>query len=259
MKRLLLLVFLIPVFFACNKASSPKETAEQYLKALSAADLSTAASLTSTDTKAVLEKAKKETTSTASPEESFRFSTLTESITNNQAEVKNDVIAIPLVKEDGAWKVVLSEPLLNGIQNRDEMLASAKTKWTALQKEYEARLQVLQQYVDYKKSMGPLSPKVSLLNQAMNKFPDQKEWTKEAVLAYTEKQRQLNNLIDAAFEPALNANTDLSLSYILQVSTANDRIKAAESDYQSAAELAHSTVFVPLPFKQSTVVQKNSR
>jgi hypothetical protein len=48
-------------------------------------------------------------------------------------------------------------------------------------------------------------------------------------------------------EPSLVANTDLSLQYILQISTAADRVKRAEAEYQAAAQKAHSPVYVPLP------------
>jgi hypothetical protein len=48
-----------------------------------------------------------------------------------------------------------------------------------------------------------------------------------------QKQQQLNKIIDAALEPSLAANTDLSLQYILQMSIAADRIKAAEAAYQA--------------------------
>jgi hypothetical protein len=259
MKKLLLFSFLVPFFFSCNKASSPKETAEQYIKALSSADLATASSLTTADTKVTLEKAKKEATNTAKPEESFQFSSFTETIDNNKAQVKNGVITLPLVKENGDWKVALNETLLHEIQSRDEMLVLAKTKWEDLLKEYEGRLQVLKQYIDYKRGMGALSPKVNLLNEAVNKFSKPTEWTKGNILAYAEKQRQLNNLIDAAMEPALAANTDLSLNYILQTSTATDRIKEAENDYQAAAQTAQSPIFVPLPFKQPTLVQADKK
>ena len=257
MKKLLLPAFLIVILFACNKASSPKETARQFVKALSAADLATASSLTSADTKAVLDKAKKQTTNTSAPEESFQFSTFTETINNNKAEVKNETITIPLIKEADGWKVTLNEPLVSEIQNRDEMLAAAKAKWEALLREYDARLQVLKEYITYKKGMDALSPKVNLLNEAVNKFSKQTTWTKESLLAYTEKQGQLNNLIDSALEPALAANADLSLNYILQIRTATERIRAAENDYQLTAEKTHSPVFVPLSFSNAATAKTN--
>jgi len=258
MKKLLLLSFLVPVFFSCNKASSPKETAEAFIKALSTSDLATAASLTSNSTKAVLDKAKKETKNLLQPEESFQFSSLSEIVNDNKAEVKNEVVAIPLVKEEDGWKVALNESLLSDIQGREEMLASAKAKWDALTKEYDARLQTLKEYINYKKDAGALSPKVSLLNNAVSNVAGEKEWTKEKLSAYAQKQRQLGKVIDEALEPSLAANTDLSLNYFVQISNAGDRIKAAESEYQAVAEKAHSPVYIPLPFNTTNTVKVNN-
>lgn len=255
MKKFLLFALLSPLLFSCNKTSSPKETAQAFLQALSASDLATASGLVSAGTKGVLDKAKKETPNTRKAEASFRFTTLTETVVENKAEVKNEVISIPMVKEADGWKVVLSESLLNDVQGREEALAVAKTRWDALLKEYEARLQVLKAYINYKKSMGALSPKVLLLNSAVSSFLPKKEWTREDVLTYVQKQQALTKTIDEALEPSTAANTDLSLNYFLQISNAGDRIKAAESDYQVVAEKAHSPVYAPLPVRASSVIQ----
>jgi hypothetical protein len=42
------------------------------------------------------------------------------------------------------------------------------------------------------------------------------------------------------------------------MSTAADRIKAAEATYQAAAQKAHSTLYVPLPFATKTEVKVNN-
>ena len=79
-------------------------------------------------------------------------------------------------------------------------------------------------------------------------------WTGEKLQAYTQKQQQLNKLIEEAHEPSAT-NADLSLNYFVQISNSSDRIKAAETDYQPVAENAHSPVYVPLPFKTSNMAQ----
>ena len=247
MKKFLLCSFLLPLLFSCGKSSSPKETAQAFLSALSTSDLTTTANLVSTDTKGILEKAKKDSPQTVKPEESFQFASLTENISDDKAAVKNDVISIPLVKEKEGWKVALNETLLNEVQGREEMLALVKTKWETLQKEYEARLQVLREYVDHKKSRGALSQKVELLNQAVTNISSMKVDSKENRATYVQKQQQLNNIIDAALEPTFAANSDLSLTYFVQITGAGDRIKAAEAEYQAAAQQAHSPVYAPLP------------
>ena len=252
MKKFLRCLFLLPVLFSCSKLSSPKETAQAFLSALSTSDLTTAANLVSTDTKGLLEKARKESTQTAKADESFQFAALTETISDNKAAVKNDIVSIPLVKEKEGWKVVLNEKLLKEVQGREEMLALVKTKWEALQKEYEARLQVLREYVEHKKSRGALSQKVDLLNQAVNNISSMKVDSKESRAVYVQKQQQLNNVIDAALEPTFAASTDLSLTYFVQITGAGDRIKTAEAEYQAAAQQAHSPVYAPLPVTDSS-------
>lgn len=255
MKKHLLFVYLAIFFTSCNKVPSPKETAQEFIKSLSSSDLATASSLTSTDTKAVLDKAKKETLQTTKPEESFQLSTLGETIADKKAEVKNDIISLSLTKESDGWKVVLNEPLLNEIQNHDEMLATAKNQWDDLQKEYEGRLQVLRDYINYKKSFGTLSSNVQKLSDAVNSISLQNQWTSETWLAYVQKQKQLNRVIDDALEPSQAANTDLSVNFFVQISNASDRIKAAEKAYQTVAEKAHSPVYRPLPFEATASIK----
>ena len=153
---------------------------------------------------------------------------------------------------------MLTENLLNDIQGREERLSTAKARWDALQKEYEARLKVAKAYVEYKKSAGILSSQVIALGEMVYNFPADTIRTKEELLAYVQKQQQLNQIIDTALEPSLAANTDLSLNYFLQISTASDRIKAAEADYQAVVLRAHSPVYVPLPFKTANGVKVNS-
>jgi hypothetical protein len=256
MKKLLLFLGLA-IFFCSCQSTPPRETAQQFIKALADADLTTASSLVSADTKAVLEKAKKERGQTPSPEESFQFSTLSETISGEKAEVKNSIIALPLVKEDKSWKVRLDEKLLNEIQNREALLAAVKAKWESLQKEYEARQTILKDYISYKSSLGALSPKVQALNSTVNSLAAEKEWTAGKLQAYTQKQQALNKVIDAALEPSQAANMDLTLNYFLQISTAGDRIKAAEADYQAAAQKAHSSLYVPLLFKTKNDLKIN--
>ena len=45
-------------------------------------------------------------------------------------------------------------------------LTVGKTKWEALLKEYEGRLQAIREYINYKKSAGSLSPKALALSEA---------------------------------------------------------------------------------------------
>ena len=259
MKKLLLLSFLFGALYSCKQSATPKEAAQQFLRAVYSSDFTTASSLATNETKPLLEKANKEIKNSLSPEESFQFATFTETVSGNNAEVKNEIVSIALVKEDDGWKVAATETLLGVIQNREAMLASAKTKWEVLLKEYEGRLQTVKEYINYKKSLGPLSAKATALSDMANSFSAENNWTKEKILAYVQKQQQLSKVMDDALEPSLAANTDLSMTYFLQISNTSDRIKSAEGNYQTIAEQVHSPVYVPLPFKtgNAMMVKKN--
>lgn len=247
MKKLLLSFFTLVLLYSCQPSPSPKESAKTFVRSVAAADFATASSLTSSETKTVLDKANTGTKLSALPDEAFQLNTLSETVNGEKAEVKNEVVALPMIKEEDGWKVVLNEDLLNSLQQREELLSLAKEKWFALRREYDARLKVAKAYVDYKKSTGTPSPKVLQLTELIYNFEPDSVRTKEALLAFLQKQQQLGRAIDEAMEPSLAANADLSLQYIIQLSSATDRIKAAEADYQAAAQKAHSPVYVPLP------------
>ncbi|MBB1283334.1 hypothetical protein HRH25_03035 [Flavisolibacter sp. BT320] len=256
MKKFLLLFIIATALVSCQEASSPKETAQTFLRALSDADMTTASDFVSSDSKAVLDKASGNTKQTQTPEESFQFASLTETVSDNSATVKNEVISLPLVKEKEGWKVVLTEDLLTFIQNREEMLSTLQTKWSNLQKEYEARNTVARDYITYRKSLGALSPKANTLAVMLDSAAVPKEWSKASLMAYLQKQGQISTAIDGALEPSQAANTDLTMNYFLQFSNANDRIKAAEAEYESLAQKVRSPLYVPLPVKANSMQVK---
>lgn len=257
MKKCLLSFFCLAALLSCKQSSSPKETAQTFIRSLASSDFTTASSLISRETKSVWEKAPKDAKKLSSADQSFQLNALSESINGEKAEVKNDVLLLQMVKEDDGWKVVLSESLLNTIMQHEELLSAVAAKWVALQTEYDARLKVAKAYVDYKKSSGTPSPNVLSLTEMVYNFRTDSIRTKEELLAYGKGQQQLSKAIDVAMEPSLAANTDLSLQYIVQMSTATDRIKAAEADYQAAARKAHSPIYVPLPVGTAKGIEVN--
>lgn len=256
MKKFLLFAAISVVFISCQ-SSSPKETAQKFIKAIYTADFTTASTLTSTDTKTVMDKAKQPTTPVQTPDEIFQLAALTETVNGERAEVKNEFVQLSLLKEKEGWKVVLNEKLLNDIQGREEQLSQVKAKWEALLKEYEARVKLAKEYINYKKSIASLSPQARALESELAGFTPQKEWTKETLLAYVQKQQQLSKAIDEALEPSMAANTDLTMNYFLQISNAGDRVEYAEGDYQTIAEKALSPVYVALPFKATNSLKVN--
>lgn len=255
MKKFLLLFGIATILFACKETSSPKETAQSFIKALYSADRTTASGYLSSDSKPVLDKAETLDQHTLSPEESFQFATLAETVAGETATVKNEAITIPLVKEEDGWKVVLTEDLLNEIRTREEALSSVQKSWDTLLKEYEARAVVARDYIKYRKSLGALSPKAATLSTLLDSSAAPKEWNKASLLAYVQNQERVSTAIDGALEPSQAANTDLTMNYFLQFSNAGDRIKAAEADYQVVAQKAHSPLYVPLPGKGANSLQ----
>lgn len=255
MKKSLHYCLLAVLFFSCS-SSTPEETAQQFIKALYRSDLTTAATLTTADSKSLLDKARKDVKTTLPPEEAFQLTTLSAAVSNEKAEVKNEIIVLPLVKEEGNWKVKLTPDLLDGIQRREEVLAGVKTAWETLLKEYEARNTIAREYINYKKGLGPLSPQAKALNGMLAGISPANTWTKETLQAYAQKQQSLMKAIDNALEPSLAANTDLTMNYFLQLSRAGDRIKAAEAAYQPLAETAHSPVYVSLPSATRQAVKR---
>ena len=247
MKKLLLPLFCLAVMASCKQSSSPKETAQTFIRSLAKNDFTTAASLVSHETKPSFDKMKNESQPTGLPEDAFQLATLTETINGNKAEVKNDLLSLSMIKEEGSWKVVVPENLLDGLQQRQEELQAVKIKWTALRKAYDARLKVAKAYVDYKKNNGTPSANVLRLTEMVYNFSADSVRTKESLLAFVQNQQALSSAIEEAMEPSLASNTNLSMQYILQISAAADAIKEAEAAYQEAAQKAHSPVFVPLP------------
>lgn len=245
MKKLLLIAFLSAAVYSCKTSSSPKEVAKQFIEAVYAGDATTASGLATENTKASVSNLK--AGEATSSEESFSLTTLSETVNGNTAEVKNDLVKLSLQKEEDGWKVQASPDLVASINNRQADLAMLKTKWEALLKEYEARLEIAKEYVQYKKGQGNLSPQMQSLNEMINTLSAKTTWDREKISLYAQRQKSLADLIDKSIEPSYTAGTDLGMNYILQLSNANDRIKAAQADYTSMAQKTPSNTYPALP------------
>lgn len=246
MKKMVL-YYTVAVMAASCTSPSPKETAQQFIEALYTSDITTAASLSSSETKALTENIRP-TNNSLSPEEAFQLTTFSEIISGDKAEVKNNVITLAMVKEKGEWKIVANEKMLTGIREREKLLSDVKVKWEGLLKEYEGRITIAKEYIAYKENSGALSPQAKALKDLLQNISPEKEWTKEKLLAYLQKQQALKTAIDNALEPSLAAHADLTMNYFIQISNAGDRIKQAEAAYQPIAQNAASPVYVTLPF-----------
>jgi hypothetical protein len=248
MKKLLLFVFAIVFLLSCKNTVPPKEVAKEFIEAVYAGDAAKASNLATEKTKSAITNLQAQTPGT-SADEGFSLTTLTETENGNNAEVKNDLVKIPLEKEGDGWMVVASPELVASISNRQQDLLTLKTKWEALLKEYESRLQIAREYVQYKKGQGALSPQMQSLEQMVNTLSTKTTWDKEKIQLYVQRQSQLADIIDKSVEPSYTAGSDISMNYILQLSQANDRIKAAKNDYQAQAQKTPSITYPGLSIK----------
>ena len=242
MKKLLLFFVPVAFLFSCKSDVPPKDVAKQFIEAVHAGDASSASALATEGTAAAIGSFSTQTPE-ISAEESFSLTTLTETVNGNTAEVKNELIKLPLEKDSEGWKVAATRDLVASISNRQQNLSALKNSWEALLKEYESRLQIAKDYVQSKKAQGALSPQTQSLEQMVNTLSAKTTWDKEKIQLYVQRQQQLLNMIDKALEPSFAANTDMTMNYILQLSGANDRIKAAKQAYQSQAEKTPSAIY----------------
>ena len=253
MKKALLFSFLVFIMASCNNTKPPTDVAKEFIQAISSSDPSTASELVTEKTKSNVGTAKGDA-SGMTAEETFSLNTLTETITGNTAEVRNELIKLSLEKEDDGWKVNASPQLVADISHRQGELATLKQKWEALLKEYNGRLNVAKEYVSYKKGQGAISPQIKTLEEMINSLSAKTVWDKEKILLYVQKQKQFEDLVDKALEPSANAGADMSMNYILQVNEADSRIKTAQAEYQASAAKTPSGTYPVLSPKETTSI-----
>lgn len=248
MKKPLLFVFAITFLFSCKNTVPPKDVAKEFIEAVYAGDAAKASSLTTEKTKSAIGNLTAQT-AIISAEEGFSLTTLTGTESNNVAEVKNDLVKLSLEKEGEGWMVIASRDLVASISSRNQDLTTLKTKWEALLKEYESRLNVAKEYVQYKKGQGALSSQMQILEQMVNTLSTKTTWDKEKIQLYVQRQGQLADMIDKSVEPSYTASADISMNYILQLHNANERIETAMKDYQAQAQKTPSATYPALAMK----------
>lgn len=248
MKKVLLFAFAIVVLVACKNTRPPKDVAKEFIQAVYSGSATNAAALATEKTKTSVTSLSTQTPGVPA-DEIFSLATLTESESGNMAEVKNDLIKVSLEKQGDGWMVVASPELVASISNRQTDLVALKNKWEALLKEYEGRLQIAKEYVQYKKGQGALSQQMQSLEQMINTLSTKTAWDKEKVQLYVQRQGQLADMLDKYIEPSYAANADILMNYILQLSHAKDRIKAATDNYQAQVEKTPSSTYPSLAMK----------
>jgi hypothetical protein len=248
MKKVLSSLTIIAILSSCNNSAPPKEVAAEFIEAVYAGDASKASELTTEKTKPVIANLPAQAANLPA-EESFSLTTLKETENGNGATVKNDLVSIPLEKEGDGWKVAATPELVAGISNRQADLTALKNKWEALLKEYEGRLQIAKEYVQYKKGQGALSTQMQSLEQMVNTLSTKTTWDKEKIGLYVQRQGQLADMIDKSVEPSYTASADISMNYILQLHNADSRIEAATKEYQAQAQKTPSATYPALAGK----------
>lgn len=208
--------------------------AKQFLQAVYSAEPGSATGFVTANTQNLL-PTKPQTASPTPAEESFSFATLSETVNGDAAEVKNEAISLALAKENGEWRVALTPQTASAIATRQEQLYQVQQQWQALFKEYKSRVLVAKDFVHYKKGRGALSPALQNLDAAVSQLLAQTDAPSLDVPRYISGQRNLDALIEKAYEPTQTASADISLNYFLQLNQAADRIKTAVAAYNEVA------------------------
>jgi hypothetical protein len=254
MKKVLFILAGMATLVSCNKTKGPKEASEEFVSTVYVLDFNSAANYTSSDTKQVLDT-KEVVPLQPAPEKrtvdaikkDFLLDSLKVLVTGNTAIAENDVLSLPLKKEQGGWKVVVSKELLDDIINRQEKVQLLEEKWQALQKAYDDRNQVAKQYITYVENRGPLSEDAKVLKEAVNGVGLEQSFTKEQLFNYVRKQDAIAALIDKAVVPSQSANTDLTANFIIQLHQQQPIIENAKKEYNEQTVKVKSPVYVAIP------------
>ncbi|HVK97441.1 MAG TPA: hypothetical protein VM368_06470 [Flavisolibacter sp.] len=248
--RKVLTIALATTLFACNTSGGPKETAKEFTQALYILDYQKAASLATADSKSIIDQKEVQPLNTgersiAMIKESLLLDSLSETISGNDAEVKNNMLHLSVKKDGGVWKVVATPEVIDQIINRKEKVEALKLKWNVLQNIYSRRNEDAKAYISILKQKGTLSENARTLEALIN-GSQLKELTGKNLLAYVMQQDQITALIDKTVEPSFAANSDMATNYIIQLNLASSNIAAAKNEYNSTAQVTRSHIYVPV-------------
>lgn len=261
MSRLLHPVLLVFALFAvaCNQKSGPKEVSAAFVKNLYTLKFEEAAAVTTDATKATLQKGKKDLEKKGLAEEEklnrigeqvetvFATKNLVAHTSGDKAVVQNEVLTIKLEKEKGQWKVQATEDLVKSVLYRQLYLENVRVAWQQLQEEYEKRLALVSEYLAYRNSYSGPSPETQRLDAALKKINALSPASGKERAKYIALQLELEKLLETNVQPTFTAASDLSLNFIIQLTTAGDGIKDGVQAYNDAASKARSKQFPPVP------------
>jgi hypothetical protein len=249
------LLLLCVIFTACKKPSGPKAVAEEFVKDLYAMNFDEAAAASTASTRSIVLKNRKDLQDNGTldaerakrteeaAETSFGTKTLTEKVSGNEADVTNDAVALHLKLEDGEWKVAADDATVEGILFRETYLANAKQAWEKLKSEYDKRSIIVKDYLSYKTNISGATKETQLLSEAFNSTTA----SSADNVVYVSNQDRLTQLLEKNVLPTFTAGSDLTMNYIIQLSTARDNINAAKKTYNEAARRARNKNYMPVP------------
>jgi hypothetical protein len=251
---LLLTVLLV----ACNTAKSPKEVSSAFVKNLYTLKFDEAAAMTTSATRATLQKGREELESQGLTDEErskhieeqvaavFSTDNLAEHVNGGNCVVQNEILSIPLKKEDGQWKVAATPDLVKEVLYRQSYLENVRVAWSRLQDEYGKRAAVVEDYISYRTSYGTATPELTAMESLVKKLGSADPGKADDRNAYIAGQKKLAALLEKNVQPSFTAASDLSLNYIIQLGSARDRIAEARIAYNEAAQKARLREFSPV-------------
>jgi len=258
MKFLMFFAFCSLLISSCKQETAPKDVAADFVRKLYLLDFEGAAALSGAEAKDLIQKARQDLEQrtrideeqglrNAAPADSlFELAQFTESEQGSERIVQNSVLRVALRPEGDGWKVVPTAELVDAVVNQRFYLEEVKTAWTRLQSEYEKRMNITREYISMKKNTGDQSAALADLDNALKACQAGKTGTATERADYVSKQTLLENLLEKSVQPALNASTDMSMNYILQLSDSRTRIRQEREAYNTVAGKARVRDWLPL-------------
>lgn len=255
---LVLLLLAFTLLIACNKAKDPKQVSTTFVKDLYTLKFDEASSLATAATKPSLKKEQErmQQKGMADEEKQKRIESVVDAVfatnnlvvhtSGNEATVQNEILSIPLKKEEGEWKVAASEDLVQTVLYRQLYLENVKVAWQQLKEEYDKRTALVQDYINNRKGNGSATTELLQLEQSLKQLSLSPTQTAAQRASFVSKQSRFAQLLEKNIQPSFTASSDLSLNYIIQLGTIKDRIHEVLQAYNQAALKARSKEFLPV-------------
>jgi hypothetical protein len=258
-KYLLGTAFICGMLVSCNQQKTPSSIAADFVSRLYSLDFEQATSLATADAKPLLEQSRvaiekrvnldeeRNRRMSAPAETAFATADFMERKNGEDIIVQNNLISLTLHKEGNDWKVAAAADVVDALVNHPLYLEQAKTAWTNLQTEYDKRTSLVKDYVTMRINGGDKSAGIMAMDAAVRNCDRAKAGTAAERADYLSKQEKLEALLDKGISPAMNASSDLSLNFIVQLSDAKKHLQELRSQYSAAAGRARDKEYPSAP------------